>query len=198
MRQHANEKPGPDVERIMSRKNEAGSADETSQHERDSDIQSRSKLIIEAEKAKEHQRTSHADGMHTYLVKDIADPTAADGQKRAEQEMNGHSGNMRQVFEDDPAPPIKSHADDIGDHPVLFGPKHDGIYKPEPPHQENGEYRQEGAAKNDIDKSQDLIGMGEPIEGIWMKKDQERHHIGVYEQRMKNIGDQMGDPSQQG
>jgi hypothetical protein len=151
---------------------------------------------MEAKKTKEHQGAPHAYSMHTYLVKDIADPTAADGQERTKQEMNRRSRDMRQIFEDDPGPPIKGHADDIGDHPVFFGPEHDRIYKAQPPHEKNGECRQEGTTEDDIEKSEDFVGMRESIEGIRMKKDQEGHHVGVDEQRMKNKGDQVCDPPQ--
>src|SRR5277367_5393006 len=121
LRQHTDEEAGPDVEGGVSRKDEAGSADEAGHNKGNSDIQSRSKLIMEAEKAKEHQGSAHTNGVHTHLVKDIADPTTADRQEGAEQKMNGRSRDMRQIFEDDPAPPIKGHADNIGDHPVFFG-----------------------------------------------------------------------------
>ena len=82
---------------------------------------------MEAEKAKEHQGAAHGDGVHTYFVKDIADPAAANRQEGAEEEMNGNGGDLRQIFEDDPAPPIKGHAYDIRDHPVFLGAKHDRV-----------------------------------------------------------------------
>src|ERR1700679_101722 len=40
--------------------------------------------------------------------------------------------------------------------------------------------------------------MRESIEGIRVKKDQESHHIGIDEQRMKNKRDQVRDPPQDG
>ena len=109
----------------MAGEKETGSADKTGQDKGDRYIQSRSKLIIETEEAKEHQGAAHADSMHTYFVKDIAEPAAADRQEGAEEEMNGNGGDLRQIFKNDPTPPIKGHAYNIGDHPVLCRPKRD-------------------------------------------------------------------------
>lgn len=194
LRQHAYEEARPDVEGRMSGENKARSAHNTRQHECDGDIQSRSKLIMEAEEEKEHQGAAHGDGVHAYFVKDIADPAATDGKEGAKEKMNGRGRNFRQVFKNVPGPPVKGHGYDVWDHPVLFGAKHHGIDEAEPPHQENREGRQEGTAEDDIEKSEHFCLMVEGGEGVWMKKDQEGHHIRVDEQRMKNIGDQVCAP----
>lgn len=64
--------------------------------------------------------------MHADLEKDIADPAAADRQERTQQKMDRRIGDLqlvliRDILEDDPGPPVKSHRHDIGYHPILLG-----------------------------------------------------------------------------
>ena len=81
LREHTDKKTGPDVEGSMAGKEETGGTDETGQHKGDRYIQTRSKLIMEAEKAKEHQGAAHRDRMHADLEIDITHPGAADRQE---------------------------------------------------------------------------------------------------------------------
>lgn len=120
LRQHAGKETDPDLKTRMSGEQQPRCADQPRKQQGDGDILPRAKFIGKSKQVKEHQGAAHGDGVHADLEKDIEDPAAADGEKGAEQEVDGHGWDVRQVLEDHPGPPIKSHRDDIGNDPVLF------------------------------------------------------------------------------
>ena len=91
--------------------------------------------------------------MHADLEPDIAKPGAADRQKRAQQEMNGRLGDVGEVFEDIPGPPVKDHSDEVGNDPFLFCTEENGLNEFQPPQQKDSKSRQKDITENDIEES---------------------------------------------
>jgi len=167
---------------------EARGTDQSCREQDDGEVEAGSIFVGKGEQEKEHECAAHSNSMHADLEPDIAKPGAADRQEGPQQEMDGRLGDIGQVLEDIPGPPVKDHCDQIGNDPFLLRAEENGLNQFQPPQQKNGKSRQENITEYDIEEPEQLQLSVEIGKGDRMHEDQERHHIAADKERMKYIG----------
>jgi len=186
--QQADKEAEPDLENGMIGDDEARCTNQPCREESDGEVEAGSIVVGKGEQEKEHERAAHSDSMHADLEPDIAKPGAADRQERPQQEMDGRLGDIGQVLEDIPGPPVKDHSDEVGNDPFLFRTEENGLNELQPPQQKDGKSRQKDITEHDIEEPEHLQLPIEIGKRDRMHEDQEGHHIAADKERMKYIG----------
>lgn len=191
MGEETDKETGIDLEGFVIAGQETGGGDETGGEDGDGQVKSGGIAVREGKKNKEHEGAAYGDAVHADLKIDITDPSAAKGQEGAQKEMYGYSRAVRQVLVYVPGPPIEDHRDDVRNDPLLLRAEMHGLYKTQPPEQEDGKGGEQSITKGDVEKTEDLDPVVEAREGIGMKKDEKGHDIAGDKQRMEEISYQL-------
>ena len=146
---------------------------------------------MHTEDDEEGAKAACGQGVHADLEKDIAHPSSADGEEGAEGEMNRNAGNVRQVAEHIPGPPVKKHGDYKTDNPVLHIVHLNAADEFQPPGNENDHGGIKNGEQQRADHPEQLRVRIHADKGGRVQIHEKGDHIGADEQRVKDKGDKV-------